>query len=54
MQQASPAFGLLLVGLVVAAIVAIHLLKPRRVQRVVASTLIWQTAAHRVGKRPAR
>ena len=54
MLQASPAFGLLLVGLVVAAIVAIHLLKPRRVQRVVASTLIWQTAAHRVGKRPAR
>jgi len=54
MLQASPAFGLLLVGLVVAAIVAIHLLKPRQVRRVVASTLIWQKAARRVGKRPAR
>jgi Ca-activated chloride channel family protein len=54
MLQASPALGLLLVSVVVAAIVAIHLLKPRRVQRVAASTLIWQKAAHRVGKRPAR
>jgi hypothetical protein len=52
--QASPAFGLLLVGLVVAAIVAIHLLKPRPLRRVVASTLIWQKAVRRVGKRPAR
>lgn len=52
--QASPTFGLLLVGLVVAAIVAIHLLKPRRVRRVVASTLIWQRATRRIGKRADR
>jgi hypothetical protein len=47
----SPLFGLALLGFVVAAIVAMHRLKPRAVRRVVASTWLWEVAARRAGMR---
>jgi hypothetical protein len=51
--QTSPALGALLVGLVIAAIVAIHRIKPRPQRRSVASTLIWQAALRSAVRRPA-
>lgn len=48
---AAPSLGLLLLALVVAAIVALHRLKPRPVTQVVASTWLWNAAARRVGIR---
>ena len=47
----SPSLGLALLGLVVAAIVAMHRMKPRAVRRVVASTWLWEVAARRAGMR---
>jgi hypothetical protein len=47
----SPSLGLALLGLVVAAIVAMHRMTPRAVRRVVASTWLWEVAARRAGMR---
>lgn len=47
----SSSLGILLLALVVAAIVALHRLKPRPITKVVASTWLWAAAAKRVGVR---
>lgn len=51
---ASAPMGAALLALVVAAIVGLHLWRPRPVRRVVASTLLWERAALRAGIRNDR
>lgn len=46
----SPLAGWLLIGGVIAAIVALHRLKPRALRRIVASTLLWEEAAKASGQ----
>ena len=51
---ASGPMGAALLALVVAAIVGLHLWRPRPVRRVVGSTLLWERAAIRAGVRDDR
>jgi hypothetical protein len=46
----SPTAGLLLMALIVAAIIALHRLRPRSATRVVSSLLIWERVLKQTGK----